>query len=85
MGNRGFMCSNCSVPYTQDEGHDYRLCVIRLEDRIANAKEAIERAEYSLVKARELLEKQKAGGKGFTFPPDINTRGWRKAQAQGNV
>ncbi len=85
MNNRSFMCSNCGQPYTQDEGHDYRLCVARLEDRITNAKEVVERAEYSLVKARELLEKQKNGVKGFIFPPDLSTRGWRKAQAQGNV
>ncbi|KKN86856.1 hypothetical protein LCGC14_0264150 [marine sediment metagenome] len=82
--NRKFLCSLCGVSYTQDEGHDYRQCVTRLEDRIANSKEIIERSEYSLIKALEHLEKQKNGIKGFAFPPDISTRGWRKAQARGN-
>lgn len=67
--SRQFMCSLCSVPYTQDEGHDYNKCVTRLEDRVTNAQEIIERAEYALIKALELLEKQKNGTVGFIFPP----------------
>ena len=80
--NRNFMCSNCGVSYTGGEGHDYRLCAVRLEDRITNAKEVIERAEHSLVRVRKLREKQENGTVGLIFPPGTVLK---RLEANGSI
>ncbi len=54
-------CSLCGSFYKDNDGHDYSVCVMRIEGTVQGAKAILKNAKAHLVRAKDFADRQVHG------------------------